>query len=163
MMYEIIKPMKDRVRFLTEHRVLFHGTSQNNGDQQLSNNYFDYSSQHSSTQLIEQRTIDQVTTASAITHSNNDYGDAVQSTSLSNPEIINEEAINSPKEYPDDDNNEENEESIFPYVYTLPDLPMKIQQFIDKGEMSNFGGHTNARRLLLDAIFTDVTTHYSLL
>ncbi|CAF4243899.1 unnamed protein product, partial [Rotaria magnacalcarata] len=39
MMYEIIKTMKDRVRFLTEHRALFHGTSQNNSDQLLSNNY----------------------------------------------------------------------------------------------------------------------------
>ncbi|CAF3191746.1 unnamed protein product [Rotaria socialis] len=163
MMYEIIKPMKDRVRFLTEHRALFHGTSQNNSDQLLSNNYLEYSSENSSKQLMEQRTTDQAATASAITHSNNYQGDAFQSTSLPSPEVINEETIKSPKECQENDNNEDNEESIFPYVYTLPDLPLKIQQFIDKGEISHFGGHTNARRLLLDVIFTDVTTNYSLL
>lgn len=163
MMYEIIKAMKDRVRFLTEHRALFYGTNQNNSDQLLSSNYLEYSSENSSKQLMEQRTIDQAATASAITHSNDNQGDAFQSTSLPSPEVINEATIKSPKECRDNDNDEETEESIFPYVYTLPDLPLKIQQFIDKGEISHFRGHTNARRLLLDVIFTDVTTNYSLL
>ncbi|CAF2188491.1 unnamed protein product [Rotaria magnacalcarata] len=163
MMYEIIKTMKDRVRFLTEHRALFHGSSQNNSDQLFSNNYLEYSSENSSKQLMEQHTTNQAATASAITHSNNYQGDAFQSTSLPSPEVINEETIKSPKECQDKDNNEENEESIFPYVYTLPDLPLKIRQFIDKEEINHFSGHTNARRLLFDVIFTDVTTNYSLL
>ena len=161
-MYEIIKPMKDRVRFLTEHRTLFHDTSRNNVDQILSNDYIECLSQNGSKQLMGQHTIDQTTTASTITHLNNYQSDVLQSTSQ-NPAVINEETINSPKECQENDNNEENEESIFPYVYTLPDLPLKIQQFIDKEEINHFGGHTNARRLLLDAIFTDVTTNYSLL
>ncbi|CAF5048273.1 unnamed protein product, partial [Rotaria magnacalcarata] len=62
-----------------------------------------------------------------------------------------------------ENNDDDDEESSFPHIYVLPDLPLRIKQIISRGEINEFRGHTNARRLLLDAIFTDVTIQYSLL
>ncbi|CAF4843758.1 unnamed protein product, partial [Rotaria sp. Silwood1] len=42
MMYDIIKPMKERVHFLAEHRDLFHGAFRNNSDQGISEKYINH-------------------------------------------------------------------------------------------------------------------------
>jgi hypothetical protein len=162
MMYEIIKSMKERVRFLTEHRDLFHGILQNNSDQTNSEKYIHNLSDNNSQQLVEERSFNQPTTQSTITLSNNYQGGAAAFDSSTNSDVINEETIILSKE----DGNKENDidtESTFPNIYVAPDLPQKIQQIIHRGEINELCGHTNARRLSLDAIFTDVTTNYSLL
>ncbi|CAF1460038.1 unnamed protein product, partial [Rotaria sordida] len=58
---------------------------------------------------------------------------------------------------------DDDEESVFPNIYVVPDLPPKLQQIIQKGELNEFRSHTNVRRLLLDTIFNHVTNEYSLL
>ncbi|CAF4855866.1 unnamed protein product [Rotaria socialis] len=76
---------------------------------------------------------------------------------------MNEETTISPKEDNAKENYTDEQQPRFPNKYNISDLPQKIQQIIDKGEINHFRGHTNARRLVLDAIFPDVTTKYSLL
>ncbi|CAF4572173.1 unnamed protein product [Rotaria socialis] len=76
---------------------------------------------------------------------------------------MNEETTISPKEDNAKENYTDEQQPRFPNKYNISDLPQKIQQIIDKGEINHFRGHTNARRLVLDAIFSDVTTKYSLL
>jgi hypothetical protein len=162
-MYEIIKPMKERVRFLTEQRALFHNTFRDNSEQILSEKHIHHLPDNNFEQVIEGHNINQYTTQSTITFSNNNQGDISVFDPSTNVEIMNDETIISSKEYENKENNEEDKESTFSFTYVMPDLPPKIQQIIDKGEMSHFRGHTNVRRLLLDTIFTDVTTKYSLL
>lgn len=77
--------------------------------------------------------------------------------------IHEEEEVISSKEDESKENDEDDKQSTFPYLYIIPNLPLKVQQIINKGEINEFRGHTNARRLLLDTIFKDVTTKYSLL
>ncbi|CAF1086027.1 unnamed protein product [Adineta steineri] len=125
MMYEIIKPMKDRVLFLTEHRNLF--------DQSKSEKYSHISS--------DDPVLDSATTSDS----------------------IHKEVIISSKEDENKENDVDDEEPTLPSPYIILDLPLRIQQIIDKGEIGEFRSHTNARRLLLDTIFNDVTTKYSLL
>ena len=165
MMYEIIKTMKERVRFLAEHRALFRGILRNDSDQISSEKYLHNLSDNNSQQVIEENNNNTFTTQSSITFSNNYQGDTSVFDSSADLEIMNEETINSSKEdeKKENDDDEDEEETIFPYIYIISDLPSKIQQIIDKGEINHFRGHTNARRLLIDAIFTDVTTKYSLL
>ncbi|CAF3814214.1 unnamed protein product [Adineta steineri] len=116
MMYEIIKPMKDRVT--TQSRIIF---SRNNQG--------------------EDPVLDSATTS----------------------DVIHEEVILSSKEDENKENDVDAEEPTLPSLYIIPDLPLRIQQIIDKGEIGEFCSHTNARRLLLDTIFNGVTTKYSLL
>ncbi|CAF1322994.1 unnamed protein product [Adineta steineri] len=130
MMYEIIKPIKDRVRFLTEHHNLFDGAIK---------------SQHS-----------------PVMFSSNTQGDGSVLGSTTTPDIIHEEIIISSKEDENKENDVDDEEPTLPSPYIIPDLPIRIQQIIDKGEIGEFRSHTYARRLLLDTIFNDVTTKYSL-
>ncbi|CAF3078437.1 unnamed protein product, partial [Rotaria socialis] len=66
-MYEIIKTIKERVRFLAEHRALFHDTTCNNSDPIASEKYIDNSLDNNSQQVIEQRNTNQLTTMSTIT------------------------------------------------------------------------------------------------
>jgi hypothetical protein len=163
MMYEIIKPMKERVRFLTEQRALFHSTFQDDSEETVSEKHIHNLSANNSQQVVEQHNINQFTTRSTITYSNIHQHDVSVLDSSTNSEIMNEEIIVSSNEDENKENSEEDEESTFPHTYVLPDLPPKVQQIIDKGQINQFRGHTNARRLLIDAIFTDVTTKYSLL
>ncbi len=71
MMYEIIKPMKEHVPFLTEHRALFHGTFRNNSEQILSKKYIDNLPDNNSQQVVEEHDINQLKTQSTITFSDN--------------------------------------------------------------------------------------------
>ncbi|CAF0824523.1 unnamed protein product [Didymodactylos carnosus] len=48
-------------------------------------------------------------------------------------------------------------------IYSLPVLPEKVQLAIDAKQTQTFRGHTNHRRLLLDAIYNDLTKKYALL
>ncbi|CAM4933777.1 unnamed protein product [Rotaria socialis] len=164
MMYEIIKPMKERVRFLAEHRDLFHGTFRNNSDQGISEKYINHLQDNNSQQLLEERNFNQVTTQSTVTFSNNYQDDTSALDSSTNSGVVNEKNIIVSKVDENKENNDDDdEESSFPHIYVLPDLPLRIKQIISRGEINEFRGHTNARRLLLDAIFTDVTIQYSLL
>ncbi|CAF4156015.1 unnamed protein product, partial [Adineta steineri] len=131
MMYEIIKPMKDRV--------------------------------HDSQQLLDKHNFNQTTTQSTIMFSSNTQGGGPVLGSTTTSDIIHEEIIISSKEDENKENDVDDEEPTLPSPYIIPDLPLRIQQIIDKGEIGEFRSHTNARRLLLDTIFNDVTTKYSLL
>jgi hypothetical protein len=113
--------------------------------------------------VIEENRTNQLTTQSTITFSNTHLDDASMFDGSTDPKVSKEEAINSSKEDVNKENDEHDEECTFPYIYIIPDIPPKVQRIIDKGEIHHFRGHTNVRRLLLDAIFTDVTTTYSLL
>jgi hypothetical protein len=162
-MYEIIKPIKERVRFLAEHRDLFHGTLRNNSDQTISEKYIHNLPDNNSQQFTEQHNFNQITTQSTITFSNNDQGDASAFDSSTNSEVINEEKISVSEEDENKENDDDDDKAAtFPYIYIIPDLPPKVQQVINKGDIHEFRGHTNARRLLLDVIYTDVTTKYFL-
>ncbi|CAF3810379.1 unnamed protein product [Rotaria sp. Silwood1] len=134
MVYEIIKPMKERVRFLAEHRALFHNAFLNNSDEDFSNNYLEHSPHNNSQQLMKQHDLNQVNTMSTITFSNNEQSDSLDSISSENSEVINEEIVISPKSHEEKENGEDITEITFPNIYTIPDLPKKIQQYIDKGE-----------------------------
>ncbi|CAF4196456.1 unnamed protein product, partial [Adineta steineri] len=162
MMYEIIKPMKDRVRFLTEHRNLFDGASKNDSDQSKCEKY-SHISLDDSQQLLEKHNFNQTTTQSTIMFSSNTQGGGPVLGSTTTSDIIHEEIIISSKEDENKENDVDDEEPTLPSPYIIPDLPLRIQQIIDKGEIGEFRSHTNARRLLLDTIFNDVTTKYSLL
>ncbi|CAF4177400.1 unnamed protein product, partial [Adineta steineri] len=162
MMYEINKPMKDRVRFLTEHRNLFDGASRNDFGQSKSEKYSHISSDDSQ-QLLDKNNFSQITTQSTIMFSNNIQGDGPVLGSTTTSDIIHEEVILSSKGDENKENDMDDEEPTLPSPYIIPDLPLRIQQIIDKGEIDEFRSHTNARRLLLDTIFNDVTTKYSLL
>ncbi|CAF4883444.1 unnamed protein product, partial [Rotaria sp. Silwood2] len=162
-MYEIIKTIKERVRFLAEHRTLFHGMACNNSDQIASEKYIDNSLDNNSQQVIEQRNTNQLTTMSTITFSNNHPSNDFTFDSSTDSEVMNDETMISSKGDDAKENHRDEEQRRFPNIYVISDLPQKIQQFIDKGEINHFRGHTNARRLLLDAIFVDVATKYSLL
>ncbi|CAF4510280.1 unnamed protein product, partial [Rotaria magnacalcarata] len=83
--------------------------------------------------------------------------------SSTDSDVMNEETTISSNEDDENGNKENQEQPRFPDKYIISDLPPKIQQFIDKGEINHFRGHSNVRRLLLDSVFTDVTTKYSLL
>lgn len=163
MVYEIIKPIKERVRFLTEHHNLFHGINRNNSDPTVSEKSSHSWIENNSQQLVEGHNSNQITTQSTISFSNNHQSDVSISDSSTNSIVTNEEAINSPKEDDNKENDGVDEESTFPNTYVIPDLPSKVQQIIQEGEIFEFRGHTNARRLLLDTIFTDITINYSLL
>jgi hypothetical protein len=164
-MYEIIKPIKERVRFLTEHRVLFQDTLRNDSNQISSEKYINNLSDNKSQQVVEEQNINQFPTQSIITLSNNHQVNAsvFDSSTNSESEVMHDETIISTKEDENKESDEDEEESTFPHIYDLPNLPSKIEQIIDTGEINQFRGHTNARRLLIDAIFDDVTTNYSLL
>ncbi|CAF2102228.1 unnamed protein product [Rotaria magnacalcarata] len=142
-MYEIIKTIKERVRFLAEHRTLFHGVACNNSDPIASEKYIDNSLDNNSQQVIEQRNTNQLTTMSTITFSDNHPSNDSAFDSSTDSEAMNDETMISSKENDAKENYNDEEQH--------------------KGEINHFRGHTNARRLLLDAIFADVTTKYSLL
>ncbi|CAF4228074.1 unnamed protein product [Rotaria sp. Silwood2] len=163
MVYEIIKPLKERVRFLTEQRALFHGTFRNNSDQSTSDKCNDILLDSSSQSLIEECNFAHVTTQSTSVLVTNYQDDATVFDSSCNPDNINEETSMSSKEDDNKENNDDDEESVFPNIYVVPDLPPKLQQIIQKGELNEFRSHTNVRRLLLDTIFNHVTNEYSLL
>ncbi|CAF1370806.1 unnamed protein product [Rotaria sordida] len=163
MVYEIIKPLKERVRFLTEHHALFHGTFRNNSDQTTSDKCDDNLLDSSSQSLIEECNFAHVTTQSTGALAKNYQGDATVFDSSCNPDNVNEETSMSSKEDDNKENNDDDEESVFPNIYVVPDLPPKLQQIIQKGELNEFRSHTNVRRLLLDTIFNHVTNEYSLL
>ncbi|CAF3177733.1 unnamed protein product [Rotaria sp. Silwood2] len=162
-MYEIIKPIKERVRFLAEHRALFHNAVCNNSDPIVSEKYIDNSFDNNSQQVIEQRNTNQLTTMPMITFSNNHPSNDSAFDSSTDSDVMNDETMISSNEDDAKENYKDEEQRRFPNTYVIPDLPQKVQQFIDKGEINHFRGHTNARRLFLDAIFDDVTTKYSLL
>jgi hypothetical protein len=61
-MYEIIKIMKERVRFLAEHRALFRGIFRNNSDQISSKKYLPNLPDNNSQQVIEENNFNQFTT-----------------------------------------------------------------------------------------------------
>ncbi|CAF4705361.1 unnamed protein product, partial [Rotaria magnacalcarata] len=65
---------------------------------------------------------------------------------------MNEETTISSNEDDENGNKENQEQPRFPDKYIISDLPPKIQQFIDKGEINHFRGHSNVRRLLLDSV-----------
>ncbi|CAF3946339.1 unnamed protein product, partial [Rotaria sordida] len=161
-MYEIIKPIKERIRFLAEHRALFHNKFQDTSDQITSKKYTDNLPVISSQQVIEQPDANQFTSMSTITFSNNDRNNSSTFDSSTDSEVVNKETMISLQQDNDKENYEDEEQPHFPIRYHIFDLPPKIQQIIDKGDINGFRGHTNARRLLLDAIFMDVTTKYSL-
>ncbi|CAM4846644.1 unnamed protein product, partial [Rotaria magnacalcarata] len=162
-MYEIIKTIKERVRFLAEHRTLFHDVVCNDSDPIASGKYIDNSLNNDYQQVIEQRNTNQFTTMSTIPFSNNNSSNGSVFDSSTDSGIMTEETTISSNEDDEKGNKENQEQPRFPDKYIISDLPPKIQQFIDKGEINHFRGHSNVRRLLLDAIFTDVTTKYSLL
>ncbi|CAF1362972.1 unnamed protein product [Rotaria sordida] len=161
-MYEIIKPIKERIRFLAEHRALFHNKFQDTSDQITSKKYTDNLPVISSQQVIEQPDANQFTSMSTITFSNNDRNNSSTFDSSTDSEVVNKETMISLQQDNDKENYEDEEQPHFPIRYHIFDLPPKIQQIIDKDDINGFRGHTNARRLLLDAIFMDVTTKYSL-
>ncbi|CAF1398356.1 unnamed protein product, partial [Rotaria sordida] len=161
-MYEIIKPIKERIRFLAEHRALFHNKFQDTSDQITSKKYTDNLPVISSQQVIEQPDANQFTSMSTIIFSNNDRNNSSTFDSSTDSEVVNKETMISLQQDNDKENYEDEEQPHFPIRYHIFDLPPKIQQIIDKGDINGFRGHTNARRLLLDAIFMDVTTKYSL-
>ena len=127
-----------------------------------SEKYIHHLSANNSQQVVKEHNINQFTTQSTITYSKIHQHDASVLDSSTNSEIVNEETIITSNEDENQENNED-EGSTFPLTYVLPDLPPKIQQIIDDGLINEFRGHTNARRLLVDAIYTDVTTKFSLL
>ncbi|CAF1306240.1 unnamed protein product [Adineta ricciae] len=137
MVNDLIKPMKERVRFLVEHRNLFHSTTDtcihpSNDNLQSS---------------FEQLNSNRVGAQSNVGFSNDcEEIDPVVDCSKNNDMI--------------DENNIDDEQPSFPNIYVIPDLPNKIQQIVAKDEINEFRSHTNARRLLLDTIFNDVTTKY---
>ena len=161
-MHEIIKPIKERVRFLTEHRDLFNGIIRNSTDKAIAESCTQNLPDNSSQQIIQEDDFNQISTQSTITFSNNHQDDSATFVSPLNLDIINEETIDSSIDNRSKENND-GEAVKFPYNYIVPDLPPKIQQIIQKGETNEFRGHTNGCRLSLDAIFTDVPTKYSLL
>jgi hypothetical protein len=163
MIYEIIKPMKERVRFLVEYRNLFHVTIRDNPDQMTSETYTQNSSTNNSQQLLEKNNLSQNEMQLTVPLPNKYRDDDSVLTCSTHSDIRNEEEVISSKEDEDKENDVDDEESTFPNVYIIPNLPLKLQQIINKGEISEFRSHTNTRRLLLDAIFNDVTTKYSLL
>lgn len=162
MIYEIIKPMKERVRFLVEHQNLFNVKMRESSNQIMSETY-GYSLSDKSQQVLEKHNCGQIETQSTTTVSSNYQADDPALYCLVNSDIISEVEVISSKEDESKENDVDAEESTFPYTYVIPDLPLKVQQYINKGEINEFRGHTNARRLLLDTIFNDVTTNYSLL
>ncbi|CAF4094521.1 unnamed protein product [Rotaria magnacalcarata] len=162
-MYEIIKTIKERVRFLAEHRTLFHDVVCNDSDSIASRKYIDNSLDNDSQQIIEQRNTNQFTTMSTIPFSNYNSNNGSVFDSSTDSDVMNEETTISSNEDDENGNKENQEQPRFPDKYIISDLPPKIQQFIDKGEINHFRGHSNVRRLLLDSVFTDVTTKYSLL
>ncbi|CAF0931460.1 unnamed protein product [Adineta steineri] len=93
----------------------------------------------------------------------NNQGEDPVLDSATTSDVIHEEVILSSKEDENKENDVDAEEPTLPSLYIIPDLPLRIQQIIDKGEIGEFCSHTNARRLLLDTIFNGVTTKYSLL
>ncbi|CAF4490912.1 unnamed protein product, partial [Didymodactylos carnosus] len=107
----------------------------------------------------ENRVTSPPTTTTTIIHSSNGLEDDIPTFDLSmDCQTVGVETVAS-KGAKDD--NEDGQK--FPNVYVIPDLPTKIQRMVNKQETYQFRGHSNARRLLLDAIFTDVTVKYSLL
>ncbi|CAF4236092.1 unnamed protein product [Rotaria sordida] len=92
-MYEIIKPIKERVRFLAEHRTLFHNKFQDTSDQITSKKHIDNLSVNSSQQVIEQADANQFTSMSTITISNNDRNNASTFDSSTDSEVMNEETM----------------------------------------------------------------------
>jgi hypothetical protein len=119
MMYEIIKPMKERVRFMTEHRALFHDTSRNNDDQISSGKYTHSLLDDNSQPVIEENRIHQLTTQSTITFSNTHLDDASTFDGSTDSKVSKEEAISSSKEDVNKENDEHDEEFTFPYIYIL--------------------------------------------
>ncbi|CAF3390963.1 unnamed protein product [Rotaria sp. Silwood2] len=162
-MYEIIKPIKERVRFLTEHRALFENKFHDTCDEITLKKYVDDQPVNSSQQVIEQDGVNQFMSMSTTAFSNNDRSNPSTLDSSTDSEVMNQEAIMSPHEDNDNENYEDEEQPRFPVTYHISDLPPKLQQLIDKGNINCFRSHTNARRLLLDAVFTNVTTKYSLM
>ncbi|CAF2929519.1 unnamed protein product [Rotaria sp. Silwood2] len=97
-MYEIIKTIKERARFLAEHRNLFHGMACNNSDQIASEKYIDNSLYNNSQQVIEQCNTNQLTTMSTITFSNNHPSNDSAFDSSTDSEVMNDETMISSKE-----------------------------------------------------------------
>lgn len=81
MIYEIIKPMKERVRFLVEQKNLFNVTIQENSDQIMVEKYSHSLSDSNSQELLEKNNFNQIRTQSTITISNNYQGDSSTSNS----------------------------------------------------------------------------------
>ncbi|CAM4755050.1 unnamed protein product [Rotaria magnacalcarata] len=162
-MYEIIKTIKERVRFLTEHRTPLHGVTCNDSDSVASGKYIDNSLDNDFQQVIEQRNTNQFTTMSTFPFSNNNSSNGSVFDSSTDSEVMNEATTILSNKDDEKGNKENQEQPRFPDKYIVSDLPPKIQQFIDKAELNHFRGRSNVRRLLLDAVFTDVTTKYSLL
>ncbi|CAF4526759.1 unnamed protein product [Rotaria magnacalcarata] len=162
MIFEIVTKLKERVRFLTEHRALFNGSYKNNIEKTSydiqSNDFNDNNVQ----QTVQETFTNQYTTMSNVAYLNEGQYDLSAYDSSINNIDIDEETVGS-KQNRNDTEKENKVESKFSDVYILPDLPNKIRQLISTQEIKHFRNHTNSRRLLLDVIFADVTEKYSLL
>lgn len=154
MVPELINPLKERIRFLTEHRNLFQETFGHNLNSTINDKVNESLPDNSFQSSIEQ-SFTKSTTESKNTTSTNYQEDMITSDPSVNTDHIHSNVNGS--------DNGDNSESNFPNVYTLPDLPSKVSQIIEKGSLNEFRSHTNARRLLLDTIFNDLIARYSLL
>ncbi|CAF4463883.1 unnamed protein product, partial [Rotaria magnacalcarata] len=162
MIFEIVTKLKERVRFLTEHRALFNGSYKNNIEKTSSDIQSNDFNDNNVQQTVQETFTNQYTTLSNVAYLNEGQYDLSAYDSSINNIDIDEETVGS-KQDTNDTEKENKVESKFSDVYILPDLPNKIRQLISTQEIKHFRNHTNSRRLLLDVIFADVTEKYSLL
>ncbi|CAF1403721.1 unnamed protein product [Rotaria magnacalcarata] len=144
-MYEIIKTIKERVRFLTEHRTPLHGVTCNDSDSVASGKYIDNSLDNDFQQVIEQRNTNQFTTMSTFPFSNNNSSNGSVFDSSTDSEVMNEATTILSNKDDEKGNKENQEQPRFPDKYIVSDLPPKIQQFIDKAELNHFRGRSNRK------------------
>ncbi|CAF2100448.1 unnamed protein product, partial [Rotaria magnacalcarata] len=162
MIFEIVTKLKERVRFLTEHRALFNGSHKNNIEKTSSDIQSNDFNDNNVQQTVQETFANQYTAMSNVAYLNEGQYDLSAYDSSINNIDIDEETVGS-KQDTNDTEKENKVESKFSDVYILPDLPNKIRQLISTQEIKHFRNHTNSRRLLLDVIFADVTEKYSLL
>ncbi|CAF2071767.1 unnamed protein product, partial [Rotaria magnacalcarata] len=161
MIFEIVTKLKERVRFLTEHRALFNGSHKNNIEKTSSDIQSNDFNDNNVQQTVQETFANQYTAMSNVAYLNEGQYDLSAYDSSINNIDIDEETVGS-KQDTNDTEKENKVESKFSDVYILPDLPNKIRQLISTQEIKHFRNHTNSRRLLLDVIFADVTEKYSL-
>jgi hypothetical protein len=151
---EIFPRIKDRVKFIDQRAKLASNLNEQNenADETTTINVFD-STSSSSFKPVDSSPENDTLDSSVLREKSQSNNDIHQTTDANLPSSIN---------FPDD-NDDIYTTTKLPSDYQGPDLPTRMQHYIDDNNISKFNPHTALRGELLSLVFDDVTKSHKIL
>ncbi|CAF1498990.1 unnamed protein product, partial [Didymodactylos carnosus] len=150
---QIFPRIKDRVKFIDlRAKLILNLIEQNENKGETTTNLFNLTSS-SSSRPVDSLQENDIPRASVL-NKNREPNDSID-------QIINLD-LSSSISCPDDNDDIDNKAKL-PADYEVPDLTMRMQQYVDDTNISKFNPHTAMRSELLSLLFDDVTKSHQLL